>query len=142
MLAACSGKSWHCILWLISAIGDMALLDAEHLWHPERSMLQCGCSSGQALSSLMLPAACSHHVPCWLPASWCNAGAHLLTQARHSAAVYIVDSSELPAYKAEVYHQFHNGIGKAYPSSYTQGLRESFLKDGRLRPSGCPELRF
>eukprot|EP00891_Asterochloris_glomerata_P005116 jgi/Astpho2/5116/Aster-06327 len=56
--------------------------------------------------------------------------------------VYIVDSSELPAYKAEVYHQFHNGIGKAYPSSYTQGLRESFLKDGRLRPSGCPELRF
>eukprot|EP00891_Asterochloris_glomerata_P005115 jgi/Astpho2/5115/Aster-06328 len=59
-----------------------------------------------------------------------------------SPAVYIVDSSELPAYKAEVYHQFHNGIGKAYPSSYTQGLRESFLKDGRLRPSGCPELRF
>ena len=68
--------------------------------------------------------------------------ASLLTLARCSAAVYIVDSNELPAYKAEVYHQFHNGIGKAYPSSYTQGLRETFLKDGRLQPSGCPELKF
>ena len=77
-----------------------------------------------------------------LPATWSNAGASLLTPARRFAAVYIVDSSELPAYKAEVYHQFHNGIGKAYPTSYTQGLRESFLKDGRLRPSGCPELKF
>ena len=29
--------------------------------------------------------------------------------------VWVVDSNSLPFYRAERYHQFHNGMGKAFP---------------------------
>ena len=29
--------------------------------------------------------------------------------------VWVVDSNALPFYRAERYHQFHNGIGEAFP---------------------------
>ena len=106
--------------------------------------------------------------------------------------VWIVDSATLPFYQAEVYHQFHNGIGEAgrpagwllggggsscrwwdllcrcpllplaqlpsraervlparlvaagerFPAEYTQGLKETALRAGRINPTGCPEYSF
>eukprot|EP00195_Chlamydomonas_chlamydogama_P012112 CAMPEP_0202897334 /NCGR_PEP_ID=MMETSP1392-20130828/6121_1 /ASSEMBLY_ACC=CAM_ASM_000868 /TAXON_ID=225041 /ORGANISM="Chlamydomonas chlamydogama, Strain SAG 11-48b" /LENGTH=296 /DNA_ID=CAMNT_0049582943 /DNA_START=108 /DNA_END=999 /DNA_ORIENTATION=- len=56
--------------------------------------------------------------------------------------VWVVDSNQLPFYRAERYHQFHNGIGKAFPSEYTQSLKEAVARAGRIDPTGCPELPF
>ena len=55
--------------------------------------------------------------------------------------VWVMDSSKFPAYQAEVYHQFHDGFmpGEGYPESYNS-LRESALKDGRISPTGCPDI--
>ena len=56
--------------------------------------------------------------------------------------VYIVDSDKLPFYRAEQYHQFHNGIGKAFSKEYTVDLKRALANTGRIGPTGCPELRF
>ena len=119
--------------------------------------------------------------------------------------VWVVDSNKLPFYQAEVYHQYHNGIGKvcpgqtrhqctsaaavqkcgcaqgmhvtviavalqairgcidfvpkvvlcsasmphrtapmlqAFPREYTRDLKNQMLSEGRIAPTGCPELPF
>ena len=56
--------------------------------------------------------------------------------------VYIVDSDKLPFYRAEQYHQFHNGIGKAFSKEYTVDLKRALENNGRIGPTGCPEMRF
>ena len=74
--------------------------------------------------------------------------------------VYIVDSSTLPFYpvrvrcdmplcgqpvlhgpffQAELYHQFHNGIGAAFPKEYTHDLKRVAAKQGRIGETGCLE---
>lgn len=42
----------------------------------------------------------------------------------------------------EVYHQFHNGLGKAFPASYTRDLKAAVAKAGKIAPTGCLELPF
>lgn len=37
--------------------------------------------------------------------------------------VWIVDSNKLPFFRAEAYHQFHNGLGKAFSPEYTRDLK-------------------
>ena len=37
--------------------------------------------------------------------------------------VYVMDSSKFPFYQAEIYHQFHNGLGKAFPTVSDAVLR-------------------
>lgn len=56
--------------------------------------------------------------------------------------VYIVDSDKLPFYRAEQYHQFHNGIGKAFSKEYTVDLKRALTNNRRIGPTGCPEQRF
>ncbi len=54
----------------------------------------------------------------------------------------MVDSADLPFYRAEMYHQFHNGIGKMFPTSYTWSLKTQFAQEGKIGPTGCLELPF
>lgn len=56
--------------------------------------------------------------------------------------VWVVDSGQLPFYRAEVYHQFHNGLGKAFPASYTRDLKAAVAATGKIAPTGCLELPF
>jgi hypothetical protein len=56
--------------------------------------------------------------------------------------VWVVDSTARPFYRAEVYHQFHNGLGKAFPASYTRDLKTTALQSGIIGGTGCPELPF
>ena len=54
--------------------------------------------------------------------------------------VYIVDAATLPFHPAEVYHQYHNGIGKAFPSEYRNDMKQAKLKDGTIGGvNGCME---
>ncbi|PNH04929.1 hypothetical protein TSOC_008880, partial [Tetrabaena socialis] len=55
-------------------------------------------------------------------------------------AVWVVDSDSLPFYRAEKYHQFHNGLGKRFPAEYLRDLRNQLAGLGRIEPTGCPEL--
>lgn len=56
--------------------------------------------------------------------------------------VWVVDSNALPFNRAEDYHQFHNGLGKAFPASYTRDLRRESASAGRIGSTGCPEVFF
>lgn len=56
--------------------------------------------------------------------------------------VWVVDSAQLPFYRAEVYHQFHNGLGKAFPREYTKDLKEVAMEKGKVAETGCPEFFF
>jgi peptide methionine sulfoxide reductase MsrA len=56
--------------------------------------------------------------------------------------VWVVDSSRLPFYRAEQYHQYHRGLEGAFPASYLRGQREVALKAGRIEPTGCLEFPF
>lgn len=56
--------------------------------------------------------------------------------------VWVVDSEQLPFYRAEVYHQFHNGLGKAFPAAYTRDLKAAVAATGKIGPTGCLELPF
>jgi hypothetical protein len=56
--------------------------------------------------------------------------------------VWVVDSNQLPFYRAERYHQFHNGIGKAFGRDYTQDLKSAMIQAGKLDGTGCPEFPF
>jgi peptide methionine sulfoxide reductase MsrA len=56
--------------------------------------------------------------------------------------VWVVDSEQLPFYQAEVYHQFHNGLGKAFPKQYTRDLKEKMKEVGTVAETGCPEYFF
>ncbi|PNW72863.1 hypothetical protein CHLRE_14g609400v5 [Chlamydomonas reinhardtii] len=55
-------------------------------------------------------------------------------------AVWVVDSEALPFYRAERYHQFHNGLGKKFPEEYTRQLRSQVAATGLIDPTGCVEL--
>jgi hypothetical protein len=46
--------------------------------------------------------------------------------------VWVVDSNQLPFYRAERYHQFHNGIGKAFGRDYTQDLKSAMIQAGEI----------
>ena len=49
------------------------------------------------------------------------------------------DSEKLPFHLAEQYHQFHNGIGHAFPPEYTQDQKAALEAAGRIHSTGCPE---
>lgn len=51
------------------------------------------------------------------------------------------DSSKLPFYQAEKYHQFHDGIGVPFPASY-HNLKGDLEKNGKIQSTGCPENTF
>lgn len=54
--------------------------------------------------------------------------------------VYIVDAATLPFHRAEVYHQYHNGIGKSFPTEYLRDMKKAKLQDGTIGSvSGCME---
>ena len=56
-------------------------------------------------------------------------------------SVWIYDSAKLPFYPAEVYHQFHDGLGYKFPVAYTRGVKANALERGLIAPTGCPEMR-
>ena len=56
-------------------------------------------------------------------------------------AVWIYDSSQLPFYPAEVYHQFHDGLGYRFPEEYTVELKKNAMRRGLVKETGCPEMR-
>eukprot|EP00878_Enallax_costatus_P029288 GHUV01031738.1.p1 GENE.GHUV01031738.1~~GHUV01031738.1.p1 ORF type:complete len:119 (+),score=12.07 GHUV01031738.1:636-992(+) len=56
--------------------------------------------------------------------------------------VWVVDSDELPFYRAEMYHQFHNGLGKAFSPAYTRDLKAAVAGTGKIGPTGCLEVPF
>jgi peptide methionine sulfoxide reductase MsrA len=56
--------------------------------------------------------------------------------------VWVVDSSKLPFYRAEQYHQYHRGLEGSFPASYLKGQRDVALKAGRIDPTGCLEFPF
>ncbi|KAL4418860.1 hypothetical protein ABPG77_002927 [Micractinium sp. CCAP 211/92] len=64
------------------------------------------------------------------------------TEGDEFNTVWILDSNQLPFNQAEVYHQFHNGIGAAFPKSYTQDLKKAMIDSGKVQPTGCPEYIF
>lgn len=64
------------------------------------------------------------------------------TEGDELNTVWILDSNTLPFYRAEKYHQYHNGLGKKFPEAYTKDMKEAAEKSGRIAPTGCPELFF
>lgn len=56
--------------------------------------------------------------------------------------VFVLDSTALPFYPAEKYHQFHNGLGKAFPTSYTKDLKQVAEAKGLIAGTGCPETTW
>ena len=50
------------------------------------------------------------------------------------------DSNSAPFYKAEMYHQFHNGIGVPFSQDYTKTQKQVATRNKRIGPTGCPEL--
>ncbi len=40
---------------------------------------------------------------------------------------------------AQVYHQFHDGIGHPFPAEYKRDQKDALLRSGRLAFTGCPE---
>ncbi|KAK9837439.1 hypothetical protein WJX81_002398 [Elliptochloris bilobata] len=44
--------------------------------------------------------------------------------------VYVLDSDELPFNQAEVYHQFHDGIGHPFPAEYKRDQKAAALRAG------------
>eukprot|EP00889_Picochlorum_renovo_P004056 jgi/Picre1/31086/NNA_006441.t1 len=56
--------------------------------------------------------------------------------------VWVIDSNEFPFYQAEVYHQFHNGLGKRFPTEYTKDLKEAAMSNKLIQETGCPEYFF
>jgi peptide methionine sulfoxide reductase MsrA len=55
--------------------------------------------------------------------------------------VWVYDSDKLPFYPAEIYHQFHDGLGYKFPLEYTQGTKRNALERGLITTTGCPEMR-
>lgn len=56
--------------------------------------------------------------------------------------VWIIDSDKFPFYQAELYHQFHNGLGKRFPTTYTKDLKEVAVENKIVKETGCPEYFF
>ena len=55
--------------------------------------------------------------------------------------IYIMDNTQFPFYRAEQYHQFHDGLGHSFPEEYTYHLRQKQINNGLINPTGCPEYR-
>ena len=55
--------------------------------------------------------------------------------------VLCTDSNELPFYPAEMYHQFHDGLGYKFPEEYTVELKKNAMRRGLVGNTGCPEMR-
>ena len=53
--------------------------------------------------------------------------------------VWVIDSDKFPFFRAEVYHQFHNGLGKRFSTSYTDDLKKQALANRLIGETGCPE---
>jgi peptide methionine sulfoxide reductase MsrA len=64
------------------------------------------------------------------------------TEGDELNTVWVVDSDALPFYRAEKYHQYHNGLGKAFPARYTKEMKQAAEKAGRVAETGCPEFFF
>ncbi|KAL4531524.1 hypothetical protein Ndes2526B_g04364 [Nannochloris sp. 'desiccata'] len=56
--------------------------------------------------------------------------------------VWVVDSSKLPFFQAEQYHQYHNGLGHKFPEQYTKEMKQAAIEAGRVKQTGCPEFFF
>ena len=57
--------------------------------------------------------------------------------------VYIVDTENLPFHQAEAYHQYHNGMGAAFPKEYLVGLKNTKKGQGVVTNiPGCMEYPF
>ncbi|PRW05953.1 Peptide methionine sulfoxide reductase [Chlorella sorokiniana] len=56
--------------------------------------------------------------------------------------VWVLDSNQLGFNRAEQYHQFHNGLGKAFPKSYTEDLKRQMAAAGTIGETGCPEFFY
>eukprot|EP00238_Polyblepharides_amylifera_P002839 CAMPEP_0196584968 /NCGR_PEP_ID=MMETSP1081-20130531/49174_1 /TAXON_ID=36882 /ORGANISM="Pyramimonas amylifera, Strain CCMP720" /LENGTH=243 /DNA_ID=CAMNT_0041906363 /DNA_START=52 /DNA_END=783 /DNA_ORIENTATION=+ len=54
--------------------------------------------------------------------------------------VFVMDSLRFPFHQAEMYHQFHSDMGHNFPLEYTHDLRSTLFENGRVKPTGCPEL--
>lgn len=50
------------------------------------------------------------------------------------------DSNSANFYKAEQYHQFHNGIGVPFGLDYTKKQKQIAQRTNRIGPTGCPEV--
>lgn len=50
------------------------------------------------------------------------------------------DSNAANFYKAEQYHQFHNGIGVPFGPEYTKKQKQVAQRTKRIGPTGCPEV--
>lgn len=55
--------------------------------------------------------------------------------------VYVYDSLALPFHPAEMYHQFHNGLGHDFGHEYTHVQRSAAEQAGLVLATGCPERR-
>ena len=57
--------------------------------------------------------------------------------------VYIVDAEALPFHQAEMYHQFHQGMGKSFPREYLVDMKKTKQQQGAIGSvSGCLEYPF
>lgn len=56
--------------------------------------------------------------------------------------VWIYDSERLPFYQAEMYHQYHNGLGKKFEKEYTSDYKQAAMESGQIKATGCPEYFF
>jgi hypothetical protein len=59
--------------------------------------------------------------------------------------VWVVDSDslrQLPFYRAEVYHQFHNGLVKALSAACTRDLKAAVAATGKIGATGCLAVPF
>jgi hypothetical protein len=57
--------------------------------------------------------------------------------------VYVVDAEKLPFHQAEMYHQYHNGMGKAFPKSYLVDMKKTKKQMGQITTiEGCVEYPF
>ncbi|EFN51097.1 expressed protein [Chlorella variabilis] len=56
--------------------------------------------------------------------------------------VWVLDSNRLAFNQAEVYHQLHNGIGKAFPKEYTKDLKQAMMESGKIDKTRCPDYYF
>lgn len=62
------------------------------------------------------------------------------TEGDMANTVWVLDSNVLPFYQAEVYHQFHDGVGAPFPKWY-KDLKRRFREQGRLSANtGCPDI--
>eukprot|EP00286_Rhodomonas_abbreviata_P024271 CAMPEP_0181312608 /NCGR_PEP_ID=MMETSP1101-20121128/13791_1 /TAXON_ID=46948 /ORGANISM="Rhodomonas abbreviata, Strain Caron Lab Isolate" /LENGTH=267 /DNA_ID=CAMNT_0023419477 /DNA_START=72 /DNA_END=875 /DNA_ORIENTATION=- len=55
--------------------------------------------------------------------------------------VFVYDTALFPFYPGEVYHQYHDDMVYKYGAKYKANRKEA-VKDGKIKPTGCPEIGF